>query len=35
MEVRVLTEADAAAFWEVRLRAFREHPTAFGSSFEE
>ncbi len=35
MEVRPLTEADSAAFWTVRLRAFREHPMAFGSSFEE
>ncbi len=35
MEIQPLTEADAAAFWAVRLRAVREHPEAFGWSFDE
>jgi ribosomal protein S18 acetylase RimI-like enzyme len=33
--VRVLTEADTAAFQALRLRALKEHPEAFGSAFEE
>ncbi len=35
MEIRLLTEADAATFWAVRLRALREHPEAFDWSFDE
>jgi ribosomal protein S18 acetylase RimI-like enzyme len=34
MSVRVLTEADAAEFQALRLRSLKEHPEAFGSSFE-
>lgn len=33
--VRELTERDANAFKALRLRALREHPEAYGSSFEE
>ena len=35
MEVRILTEADAEAFWNIRLRALRDDPESFGSSYEE
>lgn len=35
MEIRPLTEADASVYWAVRLRALREEPQAFGSSYEE
>lgn len=35
MRVRELTEADAEAYWTVRLRALREEPEAFGSSYDE
>jgi len=35
MDVRRLTESDAAEYRELRLRALREHPKAFTSSFEE
>ncbi len=35
MEIRPLTEADAEAYWAVRLRALREESQAFGSSYEE
>ena len=35
MEVRRLTEADAAAFWNIRLRALRDNPESFGASYEE
>ena len=30
-----LTEADAERFWSLRLRALRDHPEAFGRSYEE
>jgi ribosomal protein S18 acetylase RimI-like enzyme len=35
MEVRILTEADAQAFWNIRLRALRDDPESFGASYEE
>jgi ribosomal protein S18 acetylase RimI-like enzyme len=35
MEVRPLAEADASEYHELRLRALREHPDAFTSSYEE
>jgi ribosomal protein S18 acetylase RimI-like enzyme len=35
VEIRPLTEADAAAWWTLRLRMLREEPGAFGSSYEE
>lgn len=35
MMIRPLTEADAQEYHELRLRALREHPDAFTSSFEE
>lgn len=35
MQIRVLTDTDAAAYHAVRLRSLREHPEAFGASYEE
>ncbi len=35
MDIRVLTEADVALYRPLRLRALREEPEAFGSSYEE
>jgi ribosomal protein S18 acetylase RimI-like enzyme len=35
MHVRKLTEADATEFWQLRLRALRDNPEAFSSSYEE
>src|SRR3954468_20588276 len=35
MDIRRLTPADAAAYRELRLRALREHPEAFTSSWED
>jgi ribosomal protein S18 acetylase RimI-like enzyme len=35
VDIRGLAEADAAEYRELRLRALREHPDAFTSSFEE
>jgi GNAT superfamily N-acetyltransferase len=35
MEVRRLAETDAEAFWNIRLRALRDNPESFGSSYEE
>jgi hypothetical protein len=34
-EIRQLTDADALAYHELRLRGLREHPEAFTSSFED
>lgn len=33
--VRPLAQEDIAPFWQLRLRALREHPRAFGPSYEE
>jgi RimJ/RimL family protein N-acetyltransferase len=35
MEIRPLAEAEAAIYRELRLRALREHPDAFGASYDE
>jgi ribosomal protein S18 acetylase RimI-like enzyme len=35
MRVRQLDENDAADFWALRLRAFRDAPESFGTSYEE
>jgi RimJ/RimL family protein N-acetyltransferase len=35
LEIRPLTEADAPAWRELRLRMLRDHPDVFGSSWEE
>ena len=35
MRIRELSEDDAASYWALRLRALREEPEAFGSSYEE
>jgi len=35
MNIRLLNETDAAGFQTVRLRFLREHPEAFGASWEE
>ena len=35
MQIRRLTEPDFDHFYALRLRALREHPAAFGSSYEE
>jgi RimJ/RimL family protein N-acetyltransferase len=35
MNICLLSETDAAAFQAVRLRSLREHPEAFGASWEE
>ena len=35
MEVRILTQQDAEAFWNLRLRALQEDPESFGASYTE
>jgi len=35
MEVRRLTQADAEACWNIRLRGLRDNPESFGASYEE
>ncbi len=35
MEIRELTEADTSAYLALRLRALRDHPDAFGMSYDE
>jgi ribosomal protein S18 acetylase RimI-like enzyme len=35
VEIHLLTEADAARWRDLRLRMLRDHPDAFGSSYEE
>ena len=35
MDVRKLIESDAEAFYNIRLRALRDNPDSFGSSYEE
>ncbi len=30
MQVRILNEKDAEAFWKIRLRALQENPESFG-----
>lgn len=35
LEIRILTESDFESFWNMRLRALKEEPTSYGSSYEE
>jgi ribosomal protein S18 acetylase RimI-like enzyme len=34
-EIRLLSESDVDEYWQLRLRALKEEPTSFGSSYEE
>jgi ribosomal protein S18 acetylase RimI-like enzyme len=35
LEIRLLEEADAALYQELRLRALKDHPDSFGSTYEK
>ncbi|TQR21637.1 GNAT family N-acetyltransferase [Psychrobacillus vulpis] len=35
MKIKLLTPADASAYWELRLEALQQSPEAFGTSYEE
>jgi ribosomal protein S18 acetylase RimI-like enzyme len=35
LTIRMLRPSEAAVFWSLRLRALREHPESFASSFED
>lgn len=35
MEIKLLTPADASAYWDLRLEALQQSPEAFASSYEE
>jgi hypothetical protein len=35
LEIRLVTEDDAIDFWNIRLRALSEEPSAFAASYEE
>ena len=35
MKIKLLTPADASAYWELRLEALQQSPEAFASSYEE
>jgi len=35
VEIRTLTEADAASYWALRLRALRDEPASFGRAYED
>ena len=34
-QIRILTESDVDSYWRLRLRALKEEPISFGSSYEE
>lgn len=35
MEIRLVTVDDASDYWDIRLRALRDEPSAFGAAYEE